>query len=153
MGSTLWQGANLPTQTVAGAQTNVTIQQTSPKAVLTWQTFNVGQQTTLSFDQSAGGAAASTWVALNRVTDPNARPSQILGSIKAQGQVYVINRNGIIFGGSSQVNTGALVASTADIDTTQFLTSGIYSTQVGSSYQPSFTGASALSGVDVAAGR
>src|SRR5690606_30301856 len=51
------------------------------------------------------------WSVLNRVNDPQARPSEIHGSIQADGQVYLINRNGIVFGGTSQVNTRSLVAS------------------------------------------
>jgi hypothetical protein len=53
-------------------------------------------------------------VALNRVLDPSTAPSQILGNVSAQGKVFVINPNGIIFGAGSQVNVGALIASTAD---------------------------------------
>src|SRR5947209_3690340 len=85
----LWIGANLP-QAVASGQYQVTVTQTTPQAILSWQTFNVGAKTSLTFDQSAGGSAASGWTALNRVRDPQARPSQILGSIKAQGKVFVI---------------------------------------------------------------
>ncbi|MGO4686317.1 two-partner secretion domain-containing protein, partial [Hyphomicrobium sp. 2TAF46] len=69
------------------------------------------------------------------------KPSQILGNLKADGSVYVINQNGIIFGGTSQVNVGALIASTAAISNEQFLTSGLYSTQSGTSWIPSFTNA------------
>jgi filamentous hemagglutinin family protein len=115
-GSALWQGANLPTQTTASGNTLVNIQQTSQQAVLNWSSFNIGKQTTLNFDQSAGGANASQWIAFNKISDPSGVPSQILGSITAQGQVYVINQNGIIFGGSSQVNTHALVASSLPIN-------------------------------------
>ncbi len=111
-----WQGAELPTQTTNGGQTSVTVKQTAQQALLNWETFNVGKNTTLSFDQSAGGSNASRWIAFNKVNDPTGNPTQILGSIKAQGQVYVINRNGIIFGGSSQVNTGALTASALPIN-------------------------------------
>ncbi|HEX2748963.1 MAG TPA: filamentous hemagglutinin N-terminal domain-containing protein, partial [Verrucomicrobiales bacterium] len=114
-GSALWSGANLPVQTTNTAAARftekVTIKQTSQQAVLTWDTFNVGLKTELVFDQSAGGASRSQWIAFNTVNDPSGVPSQILGSIKADGQVYVINQNGIIFGGASQVNTHALVAS------------------------------------------
>src|SRR5262249_35776155 len=46
---------------------------------------------------------------------PSASPSKILGVIKAEGQVYLINRNGVIFGGSSQVNVGSLLASGLDL--------------------------------------
>ena len=50
-------------------------------------------------------------MAINEITNPTLAPSQILGAIHAPGQVYVINQNGIIFGGSSQVNVGGLTAS------------------------------------------
>jgi filamentous hemagglutinin family protein len=102
-----WDGA----QTPAAYGNYVNIKQTKPQAILNWQTFNVGRDTTLNFDQSSGGVDAGKWVAFNNVLDPSGTPSQILGSITAQGQVYVINQNGIIFGGASQVNTRSLVAS------------------------------------------
>ena len=70
-------------------------------------------QTTVDFDQI--GAAirlmAKDWIALNRIIDPSGLPSQILGQIKAEGSVYLINANGIIFGGASQVNVHTLIAS------------------------------------------
>jgi filamentous hemagglutinin len=111
-----WSGAALPTQTVSGDKTTVTIKQTTQQALLTWQTFNVGKQTTLTFDQTAGGANAGQWIAFNKINDPTGNPTQILGSIHATGQVYIINQNGIIFGGSSQVNTQALTASSLPIN-------------------------------------
>ncbi|MCK9917202.1 filamentous hemagglutinin family protein [Microbacteriaceae bacterium K1510] len=110
-GSDLWQGANLPTQFSDGDRVKVNIDQTQQKAILTWKTFNVGSKTDLNFNQQGN----SNWIALNRVLDPDARPSQILGSIKADGAVYVINRNGIIFGGGSQINVHALIATDLDI--------------------------------------
>ncbi|TAI66951.1 filamentous hemagglutinin, partial [Bradyrhizobium sp. Leo170] len=132
-----WQGANAPTQAVdASGQTQVGIQQTRAQAILNWNSFNVGARTTLTFDQQGN----ANWVALNRVVGSTA-PSQILGNIKADGSVYVINQNGIIFGGASQVNVGSLIASTANITNDQFLTSGIYARQQGGQYVPSFTDA------------
>ena len=109
-------GATAPIQSVTPARTTVTVTQTQQQAMLEWKTFNVGKETTLKFDQSAGGANVGKWIAFNRVTDPTGNPTQILGSIEAQGQVYIINQNGIIFGGSSQVNTGSLVASALPIN-------------------------------------
>lgn len=132
---TSWTGASTPVQSVSAGKTTVTIQQTQANAILNWTTFNIGKNTTLTFNQSAGD------VALNRVTDPSGSPSQILGALSGAGQVYVINQNGIIFGGSSQVNVGALIASAANITDTQFTTNGIYSTKSGTSYNPSFTNA------------
>ena len=111
-----WVGANTPTQTSAGGQTTVTIQQTQQKAILNWSSFNVGANTQLYFNQSRGNSASgNNWVALNRVTDPTGVPSQILGQIKAEGSVYLINRNGIIFGGASQINVQSLIASSLNL--------------------------------------
>ena len=120
-GSELWQGANLPTEFTDGDRTKVTVEQKQQKAILTWETFNVSERTDLYFDQRAGGANAKEWIALNRVLDPSTAPSKILGSIKAEGQVYLINRNGIIFGGTSQVNVGTLVASSLALSNEQFM--------------------------------
>ena len=116
-GSDLWQGANLPTESTVGVRTRVGIEQTQQKAILTWQSFNVGRETDLVFDQKGN----RDWIALNRVLDPSLAPSRILGSIKADGAVYVINRNGIIFGGASQVNVGTLVASSLSLSNEQFM--------------------------------
>ncbi|HYZ34561.1 MAG TPA: filamentous hemagglutinin N-terminal domain-containing protein, partial [Crenalkalicoccus sp.] len=111
----LWIGAAAPTQASVAGRTQVTVAQHQQQAILTWRSFNVGRQTDLVFDQSAGGVNRSQWSVLNRVEDPNAAPSHILGSIRADGQVLLINRNGIIFGGSSQVDVGTLTASALDV--------------------------------------
>lgn len=120
-GSQLWLNAAAPVQTSGNGQTLVTIKQEAQKAILTWESYNVGKDTTVYYDQTAGGADTANWIALNRVTSATAAPSQILGKIKADGQVYIINRNGIIFGGASQVNTRGLVASTLALSDEQFV--------------------------------
>ena len=107
--------AAAPVETAQGGRTEVSIVQGAERAVVTWKTFNVGPQTDVRFDQSAAGDAAPSWVVLNRIVDPGAAPSKILGSIRADGQVYVVNPNGVVFGGSSQVNVGTLVVSGLDI--------------------------------------
>lgn len=111
-----WENAGPPQQTVSNGKTTVKINQNAQQAVLHWRKFNVGKNTTVEFDQRLGGPDAGKWIAFNKVNDPTGNPSQILGSIKAQGQVYVVNPNGIIFGGSSQVNTRTLVASALPIN-------------------------------------
>ena len=114
----LWQGAALPKQTVANGQTTVTIKQDAAQALLTWQSFNVGKETTVNFNQKAGNETdgSNNWIAFNRILDPSGVPSQILGSINADGAVYLINQNGIIFGGSSQINLHSFVASSLPIN-------------------------------------
>lgn len=111
----VWTGAELLPVNPADA-TKVTIKQTTQQALLHWQTFNVGKETTLTFDQSAGGENVGQWIAFNKISDPSGNPTQILGSIKADGQVYIINTNGIIFGGSSQVNARSLTVSSLPIN-------------------------------------
>ncbi|MCK9919337.1 filamentous hemagglutinin family protein [Microbacteriaceae bacterium K1510] len=120
-----WVGAKTPVQTASNGQTTVTLEQTQQKAILNWSSFNVGQNTTLYFNQSAGTAAdgSNGWVALNRVNDPSGVPSQILGRVKAEGSVYVINQNGIVFGGSSQINVNTLIASSLNLFSNDLTTS------------------------------
>ncbi|WP_213737826.1 filamentous haemagglutinin family protein [Bradyrhizobium sp. dw_411] len=107
-GLTDWIGASQPVQTPGTS--DVTIHQTQSSAILSWNSFNVGSNTTLTFDQQGN----ASWVALNRVVG-NASPSQILGTIKADGTVLIINQNGIIFGGGAQINTNSLIASTLEV--------------------------------------
>ncbi|MFY8268954.1 MAG: hypothetical protein ACOVLK_06090, partial [Terrimicrobiaceae bacterium] len=76
-----WEGANAPT----ASGNNVNITQTASQALLHWETFHVGSQTTVNFDQSAGGADSGKWIAFNKVFDPAAKPSEIRGKINAQG--------------------------------------------------------------------
>jgi filamentous hemagglutinin family protein len=113
----LWQNADAPTQSSSGGQTTVTITQTDQKAILNWDSFNVGRQTTVYFNQSAGNQSngSNDWIALNRINDPGTAPSTILGHIKAEGTVYLLNRNGILFGAGSQVDTHSLLASSLDL--------------------------------------
>ncbi|MDR3415103.1 MAG: filamentous hemagglutinin N-terminal domain-containing protein, partial [Nevskia sp.] len=72
--------------------------------------------TTVYFNQSAGNTSSGNdWVVLNRI-DATGVPSQIQGQIKAEGTVLLINPNGIVFSGSSQINVHALIASSYDIN-------------------------------------
>lgn len=128
-----WTNAKNPTQIKSGGKTTVAIEQTADKAILNWETFNVGRNTTVDFQQQ------SNWAVLNRVNDPNARPSEIQGQIKGAGTVMIINRNGVVFSGTSQVNVRNLVAAAANITDDQFTQRGIYVDTNGT--QPTFTDA------------
>jgi len=103
-------GVDTVTQTSNASGISVDIHQTQQKAILYWDTFNVGAKTTVNFQQQS-----SNWIALNRVLDPTASPSTILGQINAPGAVYIINPNGIIFGAGAQINVNTLIASSLDI--------------------------------------
>jgi filamentous hemagglutinin len=114
--SSVWSGATLPTQTTSAGQTVVTVDQDKEDAVLTWTSFNVGSATTLDFNQSKTGASTEDSIVFNVIKNSTGVPSQILGSIKAAGQVYVIDQNGIIFGATSEINVHTLVASSLPIN-------------------------------------
>ncbi|MBV8634637.1 MAG: filamentous hemagglutinin N-terminal domain-containing protein, partial [Burkholderiaceae bacterium] len=85
-----------------------TIKQGSQNLSLNWNTFNIAASETVDFVQPSASA-----IAVNRIFDTNG--SQILGHLDANGQVYLINPNGIVFGQGAQVNVGGLVASTLNI--------------------------------------
>lgn len=91
----------------SGSTTN--IKQTTQNLSLNWNTFNIAPAETVNFVQPNAAA-----VAVNRIFDTNG--SQILGHLNANGQVYLINPNGILFGQGAHVNVGGLVASALDIN-------------------------------------
>ncbi|MGR4043326.1 filamentous haemagglutinin family protein [Pseudomonas sp. 910_21] len=128
-----WINAKGPVQSQSGGKTTVTIEQTADKAILNWETFNVGRNTTVDFQQQ------SNWALLNKVNDPNGRPSEIQGQIKGAGTVMIMNRNGVIFTGTSQVNVRNLVAAAATISDEQFTQRGLYVDANGT--QPTFSDA------------
>ena len=127
-----WTHAEAPKSSTENGRSTVTINQTADRAILNWQTFNVGRDTTVDFRQQA------EWAVLNRVNDPAGRPSQIQGQIKAPGTVLIVNRNGVVFDGASQVNVRNLAAAAGRISDEQFRERGLYGAQ-GS--EPSFTDA------------
>lgn len=102
----VWVSSGAASATVSG--NSLTVHQQSDKALLNWASFNVGPDNRVNFEQPSSDA-----VALNRIYQ--ADPSRILGSINANGQVYLINHNGFLFGQSARVNVHALVASSLDV--------------------------------------
>ncbi len=86
----------------------------SNKSIVEWLSFCIQQGYTVNFNQPSSAAAV-----LNRVTGAN--PSEILGNLMSNGQVFLINPNGILFGASSSVNAAGLVASTLNISDDDFL--------------------------------
>ncbi|ENL0803441.1 filamentous hemagglutinin N-terminal domain-containing protein, partial [Salmonella enterica] len=92
----------------------MTIHQQTQNMVTSWHSFDVGQNNTVQFVQPD-----SSSVALNRVT--GASGSQIMGTLKANGQVFILNPNGVLFGKDARVNVAGLVASTKNINTADFM--------------------------------
>jgi len=102
------------TGSIGQSGATMTVQQTSQNLAINWQSFGIGAAERVNFNQPNSNA-----IALNRVLGSD--PSQILGQINANGQVWVLNPNGMLFGASAQVNVGGLVASTLNISDADFL--------------------------------
>ncbi|MDF0605676.1 filamentous hemagglutinin N-terminal domain-containing protein [Neisseriaceae bacterium TC5R-5] len=89
------------------------IQQSTSKLAIDWQSFDVGADSKVTFQQPNSSA-----IALNRVVGTNG--SQILGQLTSNGRVFLVNPNGVLFGSNAQVNVGGLIASTLDLSVTDF---------------------------------
>ncbi len=100
--------------TISESAAATTIEQSSQRAALNWQSFNLGSQQTVDFVQPSASA-----IALNRVISPN--PSQIAGRIDANGQVVLVNQSGVTFYKGTQVNANSLVVSAAGISNQNFM--------------------------------
>lgn len=105
--------------TVGSASGNtLTVNQNQSQAVIDWSSFNVAPDSVVVFNQKQNGVAQTGWSALNRIYDAN--PSLIYGQLKADGRVFLVNRNGILFGPNAQVNAHSLVASNLNITDQNF---------------------------------
>ncbi len=104
--------------TINGQGTDrVRIDQSSDRVIINWDNFSIGSGQGVDFRQP--GARS---IALNRVTGPEI--SQIMGELTANGQVYLINGNGIVFGKDARVDVAGLVATSADIGDAAFMAGG-----------------------------
>lgn len=124
-------GWALPTgeQIVAG-QVNVAtpttgqmpINQSSQQAIINWQGFSINANESVNIQQPNASATL-----LNRVVGMDA--SVIQGQLNANGQVYLINPNGVLFSKTAQVDVGGLIATTHNISNADFLTGNLHFTQ------------------------
>jgi filamentous hemagglutinin family protein len=101
-------------QTSNATSATMNVNQASQRAIVNWDSFNVGKNAQVNFNQPNQNA-----VILNRVT--GASSSVIDGAIKANGQVILVNQNGVTFGKGSQVDAAGVTASTLDIANKDFM--------------------------------
>ncbi|MGZ9098414.1 MAG: filamentous hemagglutinin N-terminal domain-containing protein, partial [Brevundimonas sp.] len=111
--------------TITTGPGTMTINQSTQNTAINWQTFSIGQGGSVVFVQPN-----SRSVALNRVLGADA--SAIFGSLTSNGQVFLINPNGVLFGQGSQVNVGGLVASTLGMTDADFMAGDYRFTGAGS---------------------
>lgn len=109
---------------IQNGQNLVQILQQTPQAIINWGQFNIGLGETVRFLQPSQQAAI-----LNRVTGVD--PSVIQGTLQANGRVFLLNPNGILFGPNSVVDVGSFTASTLKMADEDFLNGTYKLTQDG----------------------
>ena len=97
--------------TIAQNGKNMTVTQQSGKMAVDWTQFNIARDEAVKFAQPGRDA-----VALNRIT--GGQKSVIDGALSANGNLFLVNPNGVVFGKTSSIEVGSLVASTAQISDT-----------------------------------
>jgi filamentous hemagglutinin family protein len=90
------------------------VTQSDQRIIAEWVSFDIGRAAEVNFRQP--GASA---VALNKIYQGS--PSEIFGALNANGQIFLVNTNGIVFGPGSQLDVAGLVASTLNIDNEDFM--------------------------------
>ncbi len=109
---------------ISSAGTTLTVNQSSDKAVIDWRTFNIAPNELTQFIQPN-----SSSLTLNRVSAGN--PSQILGSLTANGNIILVNPSGIMFGSNAKVDVSGLVATTSNISNSNFMSGNMKFDQPG----------------------
>ena len=99
---------------ISATGSTLNINQSSNRAAIDWNSFNVGSDARVNFNQPSASS-----VTLNRVVGGD--PSQIMGRINAPGQVFISNASGVIFGAKSQVDVGGLLVTTLGISNEDFM--------------------------------
>ena len=111
---------------VSSAGAAMTITQASDRAAINWQSFNIGQNASVTVAQPS-----SSSVLLNRIGGDT--PSQILGRLSANGQIVLVNPNGITFGKDGSVSASGLTASTLGISDADFMAGNMKFSRNGAS--------------------
>lgn len=112
------------TVNISRTDNNMVINQESHKAIIQWQSFDIGGNASVKINQPSTNS-----VILNKVISSN--PSQIYGNINANGQVFLVNPSGIYFSPTSSVNVGGLVATTNSISDNDFISENYHFTRNG----------------------
>lgn len=103
-------------ETIGGGDPFGVTQNTSA-AIIEWQSFNIANGESFFFDQPSADAAI-----LNRVIGPGGQ-SVINGDLSANGNVFIMNADGVLFGPNSVVDVNGLVATSLDIGNANFMAS------------------------------
>lgn len=100
--------------TINEAGKKLDINQATDRVVIDWRSFDIAPDEHTQFYQPSSNA-----IAVNRVNTTN--PSRIAGQLTANGNVIIVNPNGVLFTATSMVDVNGVVATTADIDPHAFM--------------------------------
>ncbi|MEY4563993.1 MAG: hypothetical protein RLZZ618_3270 [Pseudomonadota bacterium] len=115
---------NPNTGTMTNPIMNITQNTGAARAVIEWTNFSIGSAARVNIVQPTAQS-----VLINRVTGAGSSASEIYGALNANGRVFLVNPQGIVFGAGAQVNVGSLVATTLDLTTAMSQTN--YSAALG----------------------
>ncbi len=90
--------------------TKLIVTQDAARAVINWNTFNIGKNASATFT-----AANSSQITVNRVVGPQNDPSKIYGTLTANNRIFILDKNGVVFGKNATIDVGGLIASTGDL--------------------------------------
>ena len=99
---------------IAQTQAEMAIRQATESAVINWNSFNIAAGERVNIFQPSAQAAL-----LNRVIGNN--PSEIFGTLQANGRIFLVNPAGVLFAPGAQVNAGSILASTMNITNADFM--------------------------------
>ncbi len=101
------------TANISQSGTVTNIEQSSNKASINWNDFSIKSNETVNFNQPN-----SSSITLNRVVGNE--KSVIDGALNANGQVWILNSNGVLFNSTAKVNTAGILATTAELSDSDF---------------------------------
>ncbi len=99
---------------VSSTSNTMNINQSSAKSIINWNTYSIGKDATVNYNFAQSGSSS-----LNRVVGNN--PSEIYGRLNANGNVILINPNGVVFGNGSRINVGSIVTTTMNMSDGDYL--------------------------------
>ena len=98
---------------------SMTIDQSSNQAIIEWNSFDIGQNNSVTFQQPSISSSA-----LNRVMSGN--PTTLAGTLNSNGNVYVVNENGVYFTSTSSITANSFAASTLALSNDDYLQNKLY---------------------------
>ena len=123
------QGGSATINQVSDSRLNIS--QSSDKSIIDWSSFSIAGGEHVNFQVPSAGS-----VTLNRVTGND--PSSIFGKLTSNGNLMLINRNGILFGNGAEIDVHGLVATTSDISDTNFI-NGQYNFNISPEFSNTIT--------------